>query len=218
MIILGLLINFVLSGWFFAVLRYTHDMSDLGDKKNDAILLVLRDKDIFPDAQDTAGIVWKDRPTGKVVLFNKEGQIALIGNKVNGFFLLPGGGIEPNESVEDGIKRECLEETGCGIEFQNALGVTEDYRARDGKHCTSYGYSAKAITYGEPTLTDSEADIGAYVKWLSLSEAVKLLALQEEKVKAGEVKFYNTCFNTIRDLLFLRRANDLARENQITPP
>jgi 8-oxo-dGTP diphosphatase len=192
-------------------------MSNLGNEKSNTVLLTLCDKDIFPDAQDTVDVVWKDRPTGKVVLFNEEGKIALIGNKVNGFFLLPGGGIEPNESIEDGIKRESLEETGCEIEIQNALGVTEDYRARDGKHCTGYGYSAKAVSYGEPTLTDSEADIGAYVKWLSLSEAITLLALQEEKVKAGEVKFYNTCFNTIRDLLFLRRANDLARENQITP-
>lgn len=177
------------------------------------MLLTLHDKDIFPDAEDASGIVWKDRPTGKVVLFNKENKIALIGNKVNDFFLLPGGGIEPNESVEEGIKRECLEETGCEIEIQNMLGVTEDFRVRDRKHCTSFGYLAKTISCGEPTLTDNEADIGAYVKWLPLPEAIELLALQEKKVKAGEVKFYNTCFNTIRDLLFLRRANELNQDS-----
>jgi ADP-ribose pyrophosphatase YjhB (NUDIX family) len=193
-------------------------MNNLGNKGNGDVLLTLHDKDIFPDTQDVpASMVWKDRPTAKVVLFNKENKIALIGNKVNDFFLLPGGGIEPNESVEEGIRRECLEETGCEIEIQNTLGVTEDFRSRDSKHCTSFSYSAKVISYGEPTLTDSEADIGAYVKWLPLPEAIELLALQEEKVKAGEVKFYNTCFNTIRDLLFLRRANDLTQENQVTP-
>ncbi len=181
-------------------------------RKGDEILLVTRDKDIFPDAPDVPNIVWKDRPTGKVVLFNENGEIALIANKVNNFFLLPGGGIEANESILEGIRRECREETGCEIEIQDALGVTEDFRSRDSKHCISYGYTAKAISYSTPNLTESEIDIGAYVKWLPLSEAIEQLRLQEEKVRAGEVKFYNTCFNTIRDFLFIRRAQELRQK------
>ncbi|MCR4328927.1 MAG: NUDIX hydrolase [Candidatus Roizmanbacteria bacterium] len=174
--------------------------------------MVLRDEDIFPNTVDVTDIVWKDRLTGKVVLFNNEGQVALIGNKVNDFFLLPGGGIEDNESVLGGIRRECKEETGCEIEIQEMLGMTEDFRSRDGRHCISYGYSAKVISNGTPTLTDNEEDIGAYVKWLSLPEAVELFRLQEQKVKAGEVKFYNTCFNILRDSLFIYKAQDLTRE------
>lgn len=184
-------------------------MNDSNAEKGDELLMVIRDKDIFPDAPDVLDIVWKERPTGKAVLLNEDGEIALIGNKVNDFFLLPGGGIEADESILDGIRRECREETGCEIEIQDALGVTEDFRSRDSKHCISFGYSAKVISYGTPTLTTNEADIGAYVKWLSLPEAIEVLRIQEEKVRAGEVKFYNTCFNTIRDLLFIRRAQDL---------
>lgn len=189
-------------------------MNDLSAEKGDALLMVMviRDKDIFPDAPDVSDIVWKERPTGKVVLFNEDDQIALIGNKVNDFFLLPGGGIEADESILDGIRRECREETGCEIDIQDALGVTEDFRSRDSKHCISFGYSAKVISYDTPTLTANEADIGAYVKWLSLPETIELLRLQKEKVLAGEVKFYNTCFNTIRDLLFIRRFQGLIQK------
>lgn len=187
-------------------------MNDSSTEKGDELLLVTRDQDIFPDAPDVSDIVWKERPTSKAVLFNEKGEIALIGNKVNDFFLLPGGGIEADESVLDGIRRECREETGCEVEVRDALGVTEDFRSRDSKHCISFGYSAKVISYGTPTLTASESDIGAYVKWLSLPEAIELLKTQEEKVRAGEVKFYNTCFNTIRDLLFIRRAQDLKQK------
>ncbi len=183
------------------------NVSNAGD-----ILLVIRDRDIFPDAADVLNIVWKDRPTGKVVLLNEKGDVALISNKVNDFSLLPGGGIEENEPILDGIRRECREETGCEIEIQDALGITEDFRSRDNKHCISYGYSAKVTSYGMPTLTESEIDIGAYVKWLPLLEAAELLRLQEEKVRAGEVKFYNTCFNTIRDSLFLHRALELRQK------
>jgi len=168
--------------------------------------MILRDKDIFPDALDISNVVWKDRLTGKAVLFNEENKIALIGNKVNDFFLLPGGGIESTESIIEGVKRECQEETGCEIEIQNALGITEDFRARDGRHGISYGYSAKVISCGTAILTENEADIGTYVRWLSLPEAIELFSSQEKKVKAGEVKFYNTCFNIIRDSLFTHRA------------
>lgn len=175
-------------------------------------LLVIRDKDIFGDTPDTASIVWRDRPTVKVVLFNDAGDIALIGNKVNEFFLLPGGGIDEGESAIDGVRRECLEETGCEIEILGELGITEDFRLRDSKHCISFGYSARATSHGTPSLTESEADIGAYVKWISLAEAKALLTLQEEKVRAGEVKFYNTCFNTIRDSFFVRRAEKVGQK------
>lgn len=184
-------------------------MSNLDSEMGGEILMTLYDKDIFPNTPDVADIAWKDRPTVKAVLFNEASEIALIGNNVNDFFLLPGGGVEGDESVLDGIIRECQEETGCEIEIQNALGKTEDFRLRDTKHCISFGYSAKVISYGTPTLTEGEADIGAYVKWLSLPKAIELFKLQEEKVRAGEVKFYNTCFNTIRDSLFIRRAQDL---------
>lgn len=175
-------------------------------------LFVLRDRDIFPDALDTSSIVWKDRPTGKAVIFNEDNNIALIGNKVNDFFLLPGGGIDEGESVIDGVRRECREETGCTVEIMDELGITEDFRSRDSKHCISLGYSAKVVAHGTANLTDGEADIGAYVRWLPLPEAITLLTQQEEKVRAGEVKFYNTCFNTIRDALFLKRANELQQK------
>ncbi|MCX6739565.1 MAG: NUDIX hydrolase [Candidatus Parcubacteria bacterium] len=187
-------------------------MNNSNDKEGDKVFMVLRDKDVFPnvpEATEVVDIVWKVRPTGKVVLFNEENKIALMGNKVNTFLLLPGGGIDDNESILDGITRECQEETGCKIELQKTLGVTEDFRLRDSRHCISFGFSAKVISYGTPSLTENEADIGAYVKWLSLPEAIELLTLQEEKVKNGEVKFYNTCFNTIRDSFFAKKAKDL---------
>lgn len=187
-------------------------MNDEKNKKNSEMLMVLRDRDIFPSYIDDSNVVWKDRPTGKVVLFNNKNEIALIGNKVNDFLLLPGGGIEKNESLIDGIKRECQEETGCEIDIQELLGMTEDFRARDSKHCLTYGYTAKVVACGSTAPTENEIDIGAYVKWISLTEAVTLFARQEERVKSGEVKFYNTCFNIFRDSLFIRCAQDLLKK------
>jgi ADP-ribose pyrophosphatase YjhB (NUDIX family) len=181
------------------------------NKKDSDMLMVLRDRDIFPNVTDDFDIVWKDRHTGKVVLFNNENQIALIGNKVNDFFLLPGG-VEENESLIEGIKRECQEETGCETEIEEALGMTEDFRTRDGKHYINHGYIAKVISQGVAKFTGNEINIGAYVKWIPLVEAVILFAQQEEMVKAGGVKFYNTCFNIFRDSFFIHRAQDFIQK------
>jgi len=154
-------------------------------------------------------VAWKDRPTGKVILFNEKNEIALVSNKVTNLFLLPGGGTEEGEDIVEGIKRECREETGYEIEITGELGVTEDYRARDARHCISYGFMAKALSHGPIALTESESDIGFFMQWFSLDDAAKLLASQEEKVRRGEVEFYNTCFNIVRDSFFIRRAKQL---------
>ena len=174
--------------------------------------MTLHDKDIFPNVPNVTDVIWEKRSIGKVVISNDADEIALIGNEVNDFFLLPGGGIEDGESILDGTRRECREETGCEIEIKNALGMTEDFRLRDSKHCISFSYSAKAISYAAPAPTESEVGIRSYVKWFSLPDAIRLFTLQEEKVRKGEVKFYNTCFNILRDSLFIRKAQNLMWE------
>jgi len=176
------------------------------DDKDSLILLTLRDKDIFPNTPEIAGVAWKVRPTGKVVLFNEKNEIALVSNKITGQFLLPGGGIEEGESIIEGTRRECREETGYEIEITRELGVTEEYRARDSRHSISYCFVAKTLSQGPITLTEGESDIGFFMKWFTLEEAVKLFASQEEKVRRGEVEFYNTCFNILRDSFFIHRA------------
>jgi ADP-ribose pyrophosphatase YjhB (NUDIX family) len=178
-------------------------------EKNGAVLLTLRDKDIFPNAPETADVIWKDRPTGKVVLFNEKNEIALVSNKITNLFLLPGGGIEEDENIVDGTKRECREETGCEIDIIRELGVTEDYRARDARHCISYGFAAKALSQGKASLAESEANMGFFMEWFPIGDAVALFASQEEKVRRGEVEFYNTCFNIMRDSFFTRRVQEL---------
>lgn len=187
-------------------------MSDENQIKNREFLLVLHDKDVFSNPLDARGVVWKDRLTGKVVLCNKENHIALIGNKVNNLFLLPGGGVEGSESVVDGTKRECREETGCEINILDMLGMTEDFRARDSRHCITHGYLARVSSYGTPALTDNEKDAGVHVSWISLDDAIDLFASQEKQVKAGKVSFYNTAFNILRDGLFVRRAKEVLQD------
>lgn len=162
--------------------------------------------DIFPDKEDNKKeVIFEDRITGKAVVFDEQKNIALVGNKVNSFYLLPGGGIDQYESIENGIVRECLEEIGCDVELSKAIGIIDDYRNRDKKHCINYCYTAKLIgKKGELTLTEEEEKNGLHVIWISLDEALDILEKEVEQLKRGEVTFYNTGFNILRDWLFLK--------------
>lgn len=176
-------------------------------------LAIFREKDVFPDKiTQNEEVVFEDRPTGKAVVFDNDGNVALVGNTVNSYRLLPGGGIDGSESPEQGIVRECLEEIGCVVELVQNLGIVEDYRTRDKKHCINYCYTAKLVgEKGTLALTEEEAKNGMHVVWVPIGEAVTILQEEIEQLKRGEVTFYNTGFNILRDAIFLQEAMKLQK-------
>lgn len=166
--------------------------------------------DIFPNKEDNKKeIIFEDRATGKAIVFDDQKNIALVGNKVNSFYLLPGGGIDRDKSIESGIIRECLEEIGYNIKLIKAVGMIDDYRNRDKKHCINYCYTAKLI--GEKVglnLTEDETKNGLHVIWIPIDEAKRILEKEVEQLKRGEVTFYNTGFNILRDHFFLKELKE----------
>lgn len=72
------------------------------------------------------------RVSGLIV---REGQVALVEfrDATKGVhYDLPGGGLEPTETLHEGVRRECREEIGCEVDVGRLLLVTEDFPARDG--------------------------------------------------------------------------------------
>ena len=71
------------------------------------------------------GVVYRDRAGAYAVILDDRGNAALVeapaaGGPERGLFL-PGGGIEPEETPEECLRRECLEELGREI-FSAAPG------------------------------------------------------------------------------------------------
>ncbi len=72
------------------------------------------------------------RVSGLIV---RKGQVALVefrDAKKGVHYDLPGGGLEPNETLHEGVRRECREEIGCEVDVGRLLLVTEYFPARDG--------------------------------------------------------------------------------------
>ncbi len=164
-------------------------------------------KDVFPELLEEQYIEFTDRKTGKAIIVDSEGKIGLVGNKQNDFLQLPGGGIEENEDIQQGLIRECFEEIGCTVELMFKVGIIDDYRPRDKKHCINYCYVATVIgEKGRASYTEDELAIGMYTKWVDVKTALDIFKKQERDLKEGKVVFYNTGFNILRDLLFLETA------------
>jgi ADP-ribose pyrophosphatase YjhB (NUDIX family) len=164
-------------------------------------------KDVFPEMAEDTSIEYEDRNTGKAIIVDSERKIGLVGNKQNDFLQLPGGGIDDGEDIGQGVIRECLEETGCNVELKSEVGIVDDYRPRDKKHCINFCYVAAVVgEKGVVSYTDDESNIGMYTKWVDVKTALDIFRKQEVDLKDGKVTFYNTGFNILRDLKFLENA------------
>ncbi|MBT2696613.1 NUDIX domain-containing protein [Bacillus sp. ISL-40] len=65
-------------------------------------------------------------PALSAVILRNHRDILLQERVDNGMWSLPGGGMEPGETVEDAIKREVIEETGFAVAVKKLIGIYSD--------------------------------------------------------------------------------------------
>jgi 8-oxo-dGTP pyrophosphatase MutT (NUDIX family) len=166
-------------------------------------ITTLSDSDIFPQKEIIPVAEWKERKTVKILLENSQGELAFVTNPVHGFYLLPGGGVEPDEDIFSAADRECQEEVGYSITKPRVLGSIEEWRARDGVHYDTVCLVATIGLKIESDLrTEEEKKNGLVVRWISVREASSILKDQVTKLRQEGVSFYNTAFNIVRDQIF----------------
>lgn len=95
-----------------------------------------------------------------------------------GAWLLPGGGVDGGESIEEGLRREMREETGCELEGVTPVATYEvDERTQDFKALV---HLFRATATGEP-----RPENGSAVRWSAPTDAGFHPALRRELVDAG---------------------------------
>ena len=114
----------------------------------------------------------------------REGVYAIIfdGNRLatvktnKGHFLL-GGGLDQNESHEDCLKRECLEEIGYDIEIKGGICKTEGYHliGSTNYHMISYYYSVELKTKVQKPMEKNHV-----LEWVLLSQLEEKMFLNHQ--------------------------------------
>lgn len=117
------------------------------------------------------------RLTARAILKNKAGKYAVMYARDFCLYSLPGGGIEAGETVEDALKREVLEETGCACDSIEPLGYVEENRAH--QNYTTISHYFVVSTHSErhrPKLTEDEKKHGTTVHWRSFVDMYHCVA------------------------------------------
>jgi 8-oxo-dGTP pyrophosphatase MutT (NUDIX family) len=119
---------------------------------------------------------YKHRRAVRIIAFDNERKIAFIHAKNNGYYELPGGGVEKGESLEEGAIREVKEETGCDVEIKGEVGIFKEYIKNKNLINETFCYIAEVVgEKGKASLMQDEIVEGKDVIWVQLDEAIRLI-------------------------------------------
>ncbi len=118
-----------------------------------------------------------DRPTVKVVI-KKDNKVLILNDG-----LLPGGGIDPNESHHDAIARELQEELGVKVKHLREIGTIVQYRTYLKKRYLISGYSASLEGSGGATNPQDEGEAQFTAQWLTVEQAKIYVSRSIEEAK-----------------------------------
>ncbi len=111
----------------------------------------------------------KTRIACRAVIVSK-GEMLLSYAKTEDTLMIPGGGVEKNETYEDCCIREVSEETGYLIEPSECLLELNEYY-EDCRYKSLY-YLGKIVGKTEPKPTEAEKKNGLISLWLPVNDAV----------------------------------------------
>jgi 8-oxo-dGTP pyrophosphatase MutT (NUDIX family) len=141
------------------------------------------------NATDEEIAKFKTREAARAIVFDQEGKIGVLYVANEHYHKLSGGGIKKGESILEGLKRECREELGCEIEVYGEVGQVIEYRKMFSLLQTSYVYLARVVgDKGAPNFTENELEDGFIIIWVTLDEAIELLA--SDQALGDEGKLY----------------------------
>ena len=107
----------------------------------------------------------------------RDGELLLTYEDRTGWYMIPGGGLEGNESPEQCCIRELEEETGYLVTPGECFLTLKEYY---GDWCYSTCFFRCEITgRGTQHLTELEASRGSGPRWVALPEALAIFASHE---------------------------------------
>lgn len=114
----------------------------------------------------------------------EENKILLSAITRLSIYMIPGGGLDEGESLEECCKREVEEETGYLVDLSPcALAIIEYYG--DEKY-TSYYYLGSVKGKGQKHLTEGEKYNGLKATWIDVEEAVSVFSKHQAYAKDFE--------------------------------
>ncbi len=149
-------------------------------------------------------ITYIDRPTVKVII-KKDDDVLILNDG-----LLPGGGVDEDETNADAIKRELQEELGATVRDIEEIGAVIQYRDFIAKRYIINGYVATLNSIDDTSINPQDLGEAQFIqRWMKINDALNFIAHSIELLKdtpedsdAKQGKLYNlqTSYNFLKKL------------------
>ena len=116
----------------------------------------------------------------------REDRILLCHEAVTGLWMIPGGGLEGEESENVCCVRETAEETGYLIETSDCVLQINEYY--EDWNYVSYYFLGTVLGQTERKLTVREEEVGMEAEWVPLKEAIDLFSKHASYADTDEMK------------------------------
>lgn len=142
------------------------------------------------------------RNSVRCLLINQNQEICLLYSRARDYYAIPGGGIEPGESLLQTLNRETLEETGYLLKKPKPIGnIHEQLYDRV---TTTYFFSAQPDKILHSNYMPDELEEDYILKWLSLPEALQIFQTVCNEQRLHNFPSYKGTFISYRFLELLQ--------------
>ena len=135
--------------------------------------------------ESTRALTKNKRVASRCILLKNE-KVLLSYEENTDQWMIPGGGLEGNESLQDCCAREVVEETGIVV-APNKLFLTINEYFDDLMYINHY-FTADYVRETERKLTDEENKNGLVPKWVELNEAIDIFSKYADYEQANPMK------------------------------
>ena len=136
----------------------------------------------------------------------RNGEILLTREDRSDLWLIPGGGLEEGETLEQCCRREAEEETGLLVAPDSRFLVMYEYY-EEYRYISHY-YLCHVTGKGQMRLTEQEKLRGLRPVWLPVQEALAIFSRHQDYAETYEEKrgIYLREYTALREYLHMERA------------
>lgn len=116
----------------------------------------------------------------------QNGKLLVSREEISDYWMLPGGGLEGDETLAECCAREVLEETGYLIEPIREFLVMNEYYEE--YRYISHFFVCKVVGTGEQKLTKAEQMRGLIPKWVDIPFFADIVSKHQEYAATNEEK------------------------------
>lgn len=134
------------------------------------------------------------RLIARAVVFDEEGKVALtklLADDMFGhrdYYELPGGGVNPDETLEEAAMREIREEVGYESQVVGYIGEVDDFYNLIHRENHNHYFLLKAKNFVGTKMEEGERHLIEKVIWVEPEVAIRLFEQMDDTMLSGLVK------------------------------